>query len=130
MKGADERVVTPVANRETQIGQNRTEAKRVCTVRNSQQVKRVEGFIRKSRRPGESGELRKVEVDKSVISGLEVSLVGQFEVIIRSRVRPWESVFSAVEVNVDETRDHEAQSWNVSSVSFGNVEICWDDGRG
>lgn len=57
-------------------------------VRNSRKVKRVEDFIRKSRRLSESGAIGKVD-DKSVRSGFEVSLVGQFEVMIRSRVRPW-----------------------------------------
>lgn len=94
------------------MGKTRTEVKRICRVRNSQEVKRVESFLRKSRRLSESEEIGKVEVDKSVTSGFEVSLVGHFEVI-RSRVRPWESIFSAAEVNINETRGHEAKSWSV-----------------
>ena len=45
-----------------------------------------------------------------MISGFEISLVGQFEVVIRSRVRPWESFLSGAEVNANETGGQEANS--------------------
>lgn len=48
-----------------------------------------------------------------MIPGFEISLVGELEVVKRSRVRPWESFLSGDEVNANETCGQEANIWSV-----------------